>query len=282
MMPELSLPSDVPPLPPDTQRRNTTVTLPAFMNNWTFDVHLRTRDPLLISGNLANGAMSVDAHIGGTGAAPVATGGGTIDRLLVKLPFSQVKVTSGFVTLNADRLLDPALDIRGESRIGNYDITMYVYGDSSNPKTRFISVPPLPEHDIVALIATGATLNGSSSEAGAEAAGRAAVFYLTELYRKIFKKKKVVREDPQRLHITFNPSTAERSTSDTIRVTYDLTERWRITGGYAQTGRVRGFLAYLLRFGKAAKAVDENNPDLARTRATPNAPSAPAAPDASK
>jgi hypothetical protein len=41
-------------------------------------------------------------------------------------------------------------------------------------------------------------------------------------------------------------------------VSYDLSESWRIRGGFAQNGRVRGFLAYLLRFGKAARAVDDD------------------------
>jgi autotransporter translocation and assembly factor TamB len=277
LTPELSLPSDVPPLPPDTQRREASLPIPAMLSDWTFNVAVKTHDPILIAGNLANGALSIDASIFGTGAVPVISGGGTIDRLYLKLPYSIVKITKGVITLNPEKPMDPALDLRGESRVGNHDITLYVYGDSSAPKTRFTSIPPMPEADIVTLLATGTTLSGSSSEAAAEAASRALMVYVTDFYRKIFRKKKVVRTEPPRLHITFNPAAANSTNtnvSDSVQVTYDLNQFWRLRGGYAQTGRVRGFLAYVFRFGEAAVAVDEeaDRPNLVRKLGGQEAP----------
>lgn len=264
-MPALSLPSDVPPLPPDTHRRDARFALPVFFKDWTFDVRARTRDQFLISGNVANGAVSVDATLVGTGAAPVITGGATVDRLLLKLPYSVVKVTQGYVTLNPDKPFDPALDIRGESRVGSTDVTIYVYGDSSDPKTRFTSIPPMSEADVAALLATGTSLNGSSSEVAADAAGRAAFLFLKELYRKALKKKKVVREDPPRMAVTVNPSGTDTANGN-VEVTYELNEQLRATARFSQSGRVRGFLAYLIRFGEAARAVDaQPKPNLART-----------------
>ncbi|HCN76016.1 MAG TPA: hypothetical protein DIT13_02330, partial [Verrucomicrobiales bacterium] len=229
---------------------------PPALHGWTFDVGVRTRDPLLISGNLANGAVSADVRLGGTGAAPLLTGGANVDRLLLKLPFSMVKITKGAVTLRPERPFDPDLDIRGESRVGSNDITLFVYGHSTDPRTRFTSSPPMSEPDIVTLLATGTTLGGSAAELASEAASRAAVLFLTEMYRKMFNKKKVVREEPPRLHLTFNPSGADRG-SDSVQATYDLTENWRLTNRFTQAGRMKTLLGYVLRFGKAARAVDE-------------------------
>lgn len=269
LTPALSLPSDVPPLPADTQRSEAKLTLPEMLKDWTFDIAVKTHDPVLIAGNLANGAVSADASLTGTGAAPLLRGGGSIDRLLLKLPFSMVKITKGVITLNPEKPFDPALDLRGESRVGNNDITMFIYGDSSAPKSRFTSTPPLSEADIVTLLATGTTLNGSTSDAATEAASRAALLYVTELYRKVFHKKKVVRTEPPKLNITLNPSAANNTNTnanDSVQATYDLSESWRIRGGFAQSGRVRAFLGYLLHFGKAAQAVDtdEAQPNLVR------------------
>ncbi|GAA5139523.1 hypothetical protein GCM10023213_20310 [Prosthecobacter algae] len=255
LLPVLKLPADVPPVPPDTGRSEAKLTLPPMLKDWTFDLKVRTRDPLLVSGNLANGAVSADVLLSGRGDAPQLTGGATIDRLLLKLPFSMVKITKGVITLRPAHPFDPDLDIRGESRIGSSEITLYIYGDSTNPKTRFTSTPPMSEPDIVTLLATGTTLNGSASELASEAATRAAFLFLSEFYRKTFNKKKVVREEPPRLNMTFNPSGADRS-SDSVQATYDLSEKWRVTGRFTQTGRMKALLGYVLRFGKAAQAMD--------------------------
>lgn len=255
LLPVLKLPADVPPVPPDTSRSEAKLTLPPLLKDWIFDLKVRTRDPLLVAGNLANGAISADVLLSGRGSAPQLTGGATIDRLLLKLPFSMVKITKGVITLRPAHPFDPDLDIRGESRIGSNEITLYIYGDSTNPKTRFTSTPPMTEPDIVTLLATGTTLNGSASELASEAATRAAFLFLSEFYRKTFNKKKVVREEPPRLNMTFNPSGADRS-SDSVQATYDLSERWRVTGRFTQTGRMKALLGYVLRFGKAAQAMD--------------------------
>ena len=256
LMPVLKLPADVPPVPENTQRSEAKLALPTALKDWTFDLRVKTRDPLLISGNLANGAISTDLLLSGTGASPQLTGKANMDRMLLKLPFSLVKITKGVVTMKPQTPFDPSLDIRGESRIGNNDITLYVYGRSTNPKTRFVSSPPMSEPDIVTLIATGTTLNGSASDLASEAASRAALLFITELYRKTFNQKKIVREEPPRLHMSVNPSGGDRS-SDAVQATYDLSEKWRITGRFTQAGRMKALLGYVLRFGQAAKAVNE-------------------------
>lgn len=255
LLPVLKLPADVPPIPENTSRSEAKLTLPPIVKDWNFNIKVRTRDPILVSGNLANGAVSADVLLSGRGEAPRLTGGANVDRLLLKLPFSMVKVTKGVVTLRPDHPFDPDLDIRGESRMGSHDITLYVYGDSTNPKTRFTSSPPLSEPDIVTLLATGTTLDGSAGELASEAASRAAFLFLSEFYRKTFNKKKVVREEPPRLNMTFNPSGADRS-NDSVQATYDLSEKWRLTGRFTQTGRMKALLGYVLRFGKAAQALD--------------------------
>jgi hypothetical protein len=256
LLPVLKLPVDVPPVPVNTARSEAKLTLPPIIKDWLFNIHVRTRDPVLISGNLANGAVSADVHLGGTGAAPQLTGAANVDRLLLKLPFSVVKVTKGVITLRPDHPFDPDLDVRGESRMGSNDITLYIYGDSTSPQTRFTSTPPMSETNIITLLATGTTLDGSASELASEAATRAAFLFLSEFYRKTFNKKKVVREEPPKLNMTFNPSGADRG-NDSVQATYDLSEKWRLTGRFTQTGRMKALLGYVLRFGEAAQAMDE-------------------------
>lgn len=249
----------LPPPPPSTSRTEQKLELPAIIKDWTFDLKVRTRDPILIAGNLVNGAISADIQAGGTGAAPRVTGAANVDRLLVKLPFSLLKITKGVVTMNPSNPFAPSLDVRGESRVGMYDITMYVYGDATDPKTRFTSSPPLSEADIVTLLGTGLTLGGDSSQLASEAATRAIFLVISETYRKIFNKKKTIRENPPKMHLTFNPSGADR-TNDNVQATYEITPKVRFTGRFLQSGRVKALLGYVLRFGKAARAMDEEVP----------------------
>ncbi|HBJ87221.1 MAG TPA: hypothetical protein DDZ88_25870 [Verrucomicrobiales bacterium] len=249
----------LPPPPPSTARIEQKLEVPALMKDWTFDLKVRTHDPVLIAGNLVNGAISADIALGGTGAAPRLTGFANVDRMLVRLPFSTMKITKGVVTMNPANPFAPQLDVRGESRVGLYDITLYVYGDATAPKTRFSSSPPLSEADVVTLLGTGMTFSGDSSQVASEAATRALFLFATETYRKIFNKKKTVDPDPPKLHLSFNPSGADRS-NDSVQAMYEITPKVRFTGRFMQIGRVKALLGYVLRFGKAARAMDEEAP----------------------
>jgi hypothetical protein len=248
----------LPPPPPSTSKVDQKLALPPMLKDWTFDLKVRTHDPVVIAGNLVNGAISADIALGGTGAAPRLTGFANVDRMVLKLPFSLLKVTKGVVTMNPDNPFKPKLDVRGESRVGSNDITLYVYGDASNPKTRFTSSPPLSEADIVTLLGTGMTLGGDNAQMASEAMSRAAFLYISETYRKLFNKKKTVSDEPPKLHTTFNPSGADRA-NDSMQAMYEITPNVRFIGRFTQSGRMKALLGYVLRFGKAARAMDEES-----------------------
>ena len=246
----------LPPPPPSTSKVDQKLALPPMLKDWTFDLKVKTRDPVVIAGNLMNGAISADIALGGTGAVPRLTGFANVDRMVLKLPFSLLKITKGVVTMNPDNPFTPKLDVRGESNVGSNEITVYVYGDASNPKTRFTSTPPLSEADIVTLLGTGMTLGGDNAQMASEAVTRAAFVVIAETYRKIFHKKKTVSPDPPKLHTTFNPSGADRA-NDSMQAMYEITPKIRFTGRFTQSGRMKALLGYMLRFGKAARAMDE-------------------------
>ena len=48
-------------------------------------------------------------------------------------------------------------NIQATSTMQDYNIGVYIYGTADDPKTVFSSEPPLPQEDIIALLATGAT-----------------------------------------------------------------------------------------------------------------------------
>ncbi len=246
----LSLPSDLPPLPPSVDRRSA-FSFPAPLDRWNFDVAVKTRDPIRLMGNVLRGGVKLDAAIRGTGASPQISGTAVFDDAALNLPYSRMKITRGVATILPESPLAPQLDIRGESRVGAYDVTLYLYGSAFDPKTRFLSVPPLAEPDIAALLATGTTLGGDGQTVAADTAGRAAFLILSQAYRKLFKVKSSVSEDPPKLHLSVEPGSI-KDPGGVVGATYELTNRIQVEGRVSSTGSVRGLLRYLVRFGKTA------------------------------
>src|SRR5204863_5663786 len=64
----IGLPGRPAPQPP-ASRPEFSIPQPPF-RDWTFDVAVKTKDPFLIRGNLANGGALSDLHLTGTGLHP--------------------------------------------------------------------------------------------------------------------------------------------------------------------------------------------------------------------
>lgn len=67
------------------------------------------------------------------------------------------EVQNGLIEFNDPNEVNPILYITALSRIDKYDITLLAQGSSKNLTIRTTSVPPLPEQDIISLIALGVT-----------------------------------------------------------------------------------------------------------------------------
>lgn len=144
----------------DNKLENKANALPLPFANWPLAVTFKTTDPFLVRGNLARGSITSNIKVGGTWGNPQPVGEVVIEDLVAALPLSRLTVTSGKIRLTAATGLDPLLDIRGASRVSNYDVNIYVYGPASAPKILLSSEPPLPENEIMTLLATGTTTDG--------------------------------------------------------------------------------------------------------------------------
>lgn len=219
------------------------------LRDWKFDIDVQTADPFLVQGNLANGRIVVDLHIGGTGMNPWVDGSVHLEQLRTSLPFSTLEIDNGLVYFTRDRPFLPQFDIRGTSQIRDYDITAYVYGTMSDPKAEFTSNPPLPQTEIVTLIATGVTseeLAGNPSVI----AGKAATILFQKIYRSIFKSKEHGPQQETLLsRLDFELGTTDpRTGRQGIGMRYPLTDNIILTSGVDVGGDFRGQVKYLIRF----------------------------------
>lgn len=250
----INLPGKPAPAPPAAAEsagpETVSVNVPPIAD-WKFDLAVRTDDPFLIRGNLARGQAVVDLTLKGTGAKPLLAGYVTVENLLATLPFSRLEIQNGNIQFTPDQPLNPVLDLRGTSTISERVVTVYITGRAREPKTQFTSEPPLPQEQIVALLATGSTTDELTGNTQA-LAGKATLLVLQDLYRRTFKPKARPNADPQptladKLSLdvgNVDPTTGRQEVSGR----YKVTDQVQVVAGLGIQGDVTGRVKYLIRF----------------------------------
>ena len=242
----IGLPGRPAPQPPAERPEFFSLPGPPF-RDWKFDVTIKTKDPVLIRGNLATGEATTDLKLIGTGLQPGLQGVVQMQNVEATLPFSRLNVSRGSLTFNPSDSTNPTIDLQGTSVIRDYTVRVYVYGTLLSPQAIFTSEPPLPQEEIISLIATGATRRELST--GNVLAGRAAMLLVQQLYRKIVKKGEPTDSNTvfNRLDLdlgTIDPRTGQQQAT----VRFKLTDQLVLTGDVGVHGDFRGKLKYLIRF----------------------------------
>ena len=244
----ISLPGRPAPLPEPPLARMLSFPEPP-LRDCKFDIVIKSKDPFLIRGNLATGNAIVDMKLAGTGLHPQLQGQVRMENFDATLPFSTLTIRLGFLYFDPDDPLNPRIELQGESLIQDYTVRVFVYGTAKAPQAIFSSEPPLPQEDIVSLLATGVTrenLSGSNV-----LASRAILLLGKELYRKIFKKGS--DESPNtdsifnRLSVDYSgadPRTGEQKAT----AKYKASEHVILIGEIGLAGDFRGLVKYVIRF----------------------------------
>ena len=217
------------------------------LRDWKFDVAIKTKDPVLIRGNLATGGAIADIKLRGTGLHPELQGTVRLEKVEATLPFSRLEVSQGFLYFNPSDSMNPRIELHGSSVIRDYTVRVYVYGTVLAPEVIFTSEPPLAQEEIISLIATGATRQELST--GNVLAGRAAMLLIQQLYRKIVKKGEPTESNTvfNRLDLdlgTIDPRTGQQQAT----VRFKIDDHFVLTGDVGVHGDFRGKLKYLIRF----------------------------------
>ncbi|PYJ49865.1 MAG: hypothetical protein DME87_08135, partial [Verrucomicrobia bacterium] len=242
----IGLPGRPAPEPPSAQPEFSFPQPP--LRDWKFDVAIRTKDPVLIRGNLATGGAIGDLKLNGTGLHPELQGTVRLENVEATLPFSRLQVSNGLLYFDPSDSMNPRIDLQGTSVIRDYTVRVYVYGTVREPQAIFTSEPPLAQEEIISLIATGATreeLSGNSNVL----AGRAAMLLVQQLYRKIFKKG-----EPAQSNTVFNRLDVDvgavdpRTGQQEVSARFKINDQFVIVGDIGVGGDYRGIVKYLIRF----------------------------------
>ena len=98
---------------------------------------------------------------------------------VIRLRDNQFQVTSSSFVFEGQSPINPKLTLRANTRVNTYDIDIFLQGRANNPLVNVSSQPPLPENQIISMLALGTMPNqfaqtANPSDAAAAATGAAA------------------------------------------------------------------------------------------------------------
>jgi autotransporter translocation and assembly factor TamB len=222
--------------------------VPAAFKDWTANVLVKTIDPILIRGNLGEGRVDVALRIEGKLGNPQPNGTVKLSKAAARLPFTTLVVNEGTLTYTPKTGFDPIVDLRGAAEPRPYRVQIYASGRMSDPKLILTSQPPLPENEIMTLLATGTTSSGL--ENSQQAASRATQLLIEELRRGRFLFGKRLRPVLALLDdVDFSVAESDPYNSDLYNsATLKLSSKWFISAGLGAEGDQRFMAIWRLRF----------------------------------
>ncbi len=228
--------------------RNQTASMPVPFRDWGLNVTVRTEEPFLIRGNFANGEVMGNIRVGGTLGTPAPDGVVTIKDFRASLPFSTLAVPVGTATFTPATGFDPILEIRGTAEPRPYRVTIYAYGRASDPQLVLTSNPPLPENEIMTLLATGTTTSGLEDPQAASS--RAMQLLIEEMRRGRFRFGKQLRPLLALLdRVDFSLAESDPySSASYSTATLAITDRWFLSAGMASSGDSRVLVIWRFSF----------------------------------
>lgn len=157
--------------------------LPKILRQSTFeslilDVQILFEKSFLVKNSLVDGSVQGNLQVKGPISNPILLGRLQADkntRLIFK--DKEFEVQTANVLFNNPDEINPDLYVSAQARVSDYDIMILAQGPAKNLKSiRLSSMPPLPEQDIISLLALGitssrfdSTAQGRSSEQSAQA-----------------------------------------------------------------------------------------------------------------
>jgi translocation and assembly module TamB len=126
-------------------------------NHVRLDVRVQSSPQLNFQNAYAKLAGDVDLRLRGTLASPSLLGRISITEGNATIAGTRYELQRGDVTFTNPVRIQPNIDLNATARVEDYDITLGLHGTPDKMSVTYRSDPPLPEADVVALLALGRT-----------------------------------------------------------------------------------------------------------------------------
>jgi translocation and assembly module TamB len=201
------------------------------LNRIRLDVHVTTTPELRMQTAIVRLSGDADLRLRGTAAKPAMLGRADVIEGEIYFNGAKYHLERGDVSFVSPVSITPILDLQMSTRVRDYDITVSLNGEASKLKLNYRSEPPLPEADIVALLALGRTREESaqlqqsgqpfSQEASNAILSEALNATVSTRVQRLFGGSRV-KIDPQGLNTETTPTRGPEVTIEQ-QVTKDLT-----------------------------------------------------------
>ena len=131
----------------------------AASNHVRLDVRVSSSPQLSFQNAFAQLAGDVDLHLRGTVASPSLLGTVTVTQGSAMIAGTRYDLQRGNIAFTNPVRIEPNIDFSATARVEDYDISLDLHGSPQKLSVAYRSDPPLPEADVVALLALGHTAN---------------------------------------------------------------------------------------------------------------------------
>jgi translocation and assembly module TamB len=121
------------------------------------DVHIFSAPQLDFQNSYAQLAGSVDLRIRGTVAQPAILGRINVTEGTATFAGTTYQLQHGEIFFTNPVKIEPIIDIDATTRVEEYDVTIGLHGNINQLTPTFRSEPPLPQADVISLLALGRT-----------------------------------------------------------------------------------------------------------------------------
>jgi translocation and assembly module TamB len=126
-------------------------------NHIRLDVRVQSSPQLNFQNAYAKLAGDVDLRLRGTVASPSLLGRISITEGNAIIAGTRYELQRGDILFTNPVRIEPTIDLNATARVEDYDITLGLHGTAEKLGITYRSDPPLPEADVVALLALGRT-----------------------------------------------------------------------------------------------------------------------------
>ena len=128
-------------------------------NHIRLNVHVVSSPQLNFQNAYAKLAGDVDLRLRGTVANPSLLGRVSMTEGAATIAGTRYELERGEITFTNPVRIEPNIDLTATARVSDYDITLDVHGTPARMTVNPRSDPPLPEADVISLLALGHTQN---------------------------------------------------------------------------------------------------------------------------
>jgi translocation and assembly module TamB len=128
-------------------------------NHVRLDVRIVSSPQLNFQNAFAKLAGDVNLRLRGTLAAPSLLGAVSITEGSALIAGTRYELERGDITFTNPVRIEPTIDLSATAHVEDYDISLGLHGSPQKLSVTYRSDPPLPESDVVSLLALGHTAN---------------------------------------------------------------------------------------------------------------------------